>query len=887
MKRLLYTLVRLYPAAFRDRFAAEIEQQIREDHARANLRGPLALFTYSLGTGWDIARSALAEHINPTWTQVAPPLVEDAEMQSSWQLWMRDLRLAMRSLRRSPGFALVTIGTLGLAIGVNAGMFSVVNKVLLQPLPYPNHERLVHIAASAPGSGFPDEFGVSNEFYVHYKERSTLVEEISTYNSATSTFRTDDRVERIRMSFPTNSFYRVLGGKPMLGRLPVPEDEDRVVVISNALWQTWFGGDSSVVGKSYFVSGAMRTIVGIMPPEFNFPEGTLLWVAGEIRPTGITPGRFQSPLIARLKPGVTPEALANELTTLSKQLPERFGGTPNYAKIISQHRAVVRPVTEQMLGPAADPLWVLLGAVGIVLLIACANVANLFVVRAESRQRDLAVRRALGAARGRLIQSLMSEAVIVAAAAAVLAVALAAVSLPAFVQAAPQGMPRLGDVKLDGSTILFTLGAAALAALACGLLPAIKFSAADFARLRESSRGSTRGHNWVRDGLVVGQTALALVLLIGSGLLVRSFEALRSVDAGYVQDDVFTFQFAPDNPNLRDGPTWARYHHAMMDRLRALPGVETVGLVENMPLNEGTGETRFVTEKSAGETDGGAVLNLTWAAGDYYKAMGMRVIQGRVFEERDHLVTPGSVVISETSARLLFNGEDPIGKRMKSVNDSTWHTVIGVVNDVMQDGFRESPEAIVYFPLVGPTPTSWMIGTPAYIVKTKRAETIAPEIRAIVKEVAPNAPMYRTFTLKELARNSVAQLSFTMLTLGIVSTLALILGAVGLYGVLSYVVAQRTREIGVRMALGAGARQVQRMVVFQGARVVFIGVAIGIAVALASTKALGTLLFGVAPLDLMTFVAMSLSMIAVGMLASYVPARRASQVDPIESLRGD
>ena len=297
--------------------------------------------------------------------------------------------------------------------------------------------------------------------------------------------------------------------------------------------------------------------------------------------------------------------------------------------------------------------------------------------------------------------------------------------------------------------------------------------------------------------------------------------------------------------------------------------------------------TRFVTEESAGDTEGGAALHLTFAAGDYYKAMGIKVLQGRAFESRDHLVTPGNVVISQTAAKLLFDGKDAVGKRIKTANDSVWSTVVGVVNDVMQDGFRDAPEALVYFPLVGPTPTSWAVGTPAYVVKTKRAETIAPEIRAMVKEIAPNAPMYRTFTLEELARDSIAQLSFTMLTLGIVSTLALILGAVGLYGVLSYIVAQRTREIGVRMALGAGAGQVRRMVVGQGAKVVIFGVAIGIAVALATTKALGTLLFGVAPLDITTFVAMSVSMIAVGMLASYVPARRASRVDPIESLRGD
>jgi predicted permease len=324
-----------------------------------------------------------------------------------------------------------------------------------------------------------------------------------------------------------------------------------------------------------------------------------------------------------------------------------------------------------------------------------------------------------------------------------------------------------------------------------------------------------------------------------------------------------------------------------MDRLRALPGVETVGLVENIPLNEGTATSRFRTDETANSSEAGTVLNFTFTAGDYYKAMGIRLLRGRAFETSDHLSVPGTVVVSKTAANLLWPGKDPIGRRITQPGDSGWATVVGVVDDVLQDDFRDKPQPVVYFPLVGPTPMSWAINSPAYVVKTRRAETIAPEIRALVKQVAPSAPMYRVFTMAGLARDSMLRLSFTMLTLGIASALALILGAVGLYGILSYIVAQRTREIGVRMALGAEAGTVRKMVVAQGARVVTLGVGIGVVVAVLATRALGSLLFGVKAIDATTFVGMSLSMLAIGLLASYVPARRASRVDPIESLRAD
>jgi putative ABC transport system permease protein len=388
---------------------------------------------------------------------------------------------------------------------------------------------------------------------------------------------------------------------------------------------------------------------------------------------------------------------------------------------------------------------------------------------------------------------------------------------------------------------------------------------------------------------VIAQTGLALVLLIGSGLLIRSFSNLSHVDPGYDTRDIFTFQIAPESASLRDGPSFARFIMDFMDRLRALPGVQMVGMVENVPLNESTGIVSVRNEQMGDDPRAAAPkINRTWAAGDYFRTMGIKVLEGDAFASRDLQATIGKVVLSRSAAKILYPGESAVGRKVRQEGQNLpWMTVIGVVEDVMQANFRETPRPLMYYPLVGPTPRSWALSSPAYVIKTARAEVIAPEVRTIVREIAPNAPMYRVYTMAGLARDSMVDLSFTMFLLGIVSALALILGAVGLYGVMSYVVAERTREIGVRMALGAESSQVRRMVVMQAARVLGLGVLIGIAVALASTHALGSLLFGVAPLDALTFVGMSAWMITIGLLASYMPARRASNVNPMESLRSD
>ena len=802
--------------------------------------------------------------------------------------WVTDLRHAWRGLLRTPGFLITTVGTLALAIGPVAGMFSVVNTVLLEPLPFRDADRLVVLSGTAPGSDLPERFGLGFDFYFEYKERSKLLDGLFAFGGGTSTLRTDTRVERIPMAFPTNDMYATFGVRPMLGRLPVPEDGDRVVTISDRLWDQWFGRDSAVLNRSYFISGEMRQVIGIMPPEFRFPtDETLLWVAGEARLEQVQPGHLGLPIIARMKPGVTREELARELTQLSKNLPNRFGTTPNYARLIERHRAVVDPIIDRLVGPTVrTSLWVLLGAVSVVLLIALANVANLFVVRHEGRRRDHAVRHALGASRAQLLRLQRAEALLVALPAGLLAVMLATVSMPLFLRAAPEGIPRLTLATLDGWTLGMAFALVLLAALACGIGPGVSASAPDLNRLREGGRGATGRRHWGRDALVAGQAALALVLLIGSALLVQSFQRLRNVDPGYQTNGIYTFQFAPDQPRLVDGPAWGQLHRDFMDRLRALPGVTMVGVVNNLPLDEGTGGGRFLTDAMT-DDGGGVLLDQNFTGGDYFPAMGIALLTGRTFTGNEAVTPNSNVIISRSASERLWPNGNALGQRIRRPRSDQWFTVVGIVGDVKQNDWRDAGEAVVYFPLTGPQPQAWAMGSPAYVVKSSRAAGLTREVRELVRQVAPEAPVYREFTMDFLARRSMVQLSFTMLTLGVVSVLALILGAIGLYGVLSYIVAERTREIGVRMALGATAGVVRRQVVSQGTKVVLVGVGVGIAAAFAATRLLGALLYDVKAVDPVVFAAMSIMMVGVGVLASYVPARRASGVAPIEALRGD
>jgi predicted permease len=806
--------------------------------------------------------------------------------------WRRDFTQAARSLVRAPGFTLVVVATLALPIGAAAAIFSLVKSVLLEPLPFPNADRLVSIGGTAPGTNQPEDLGVPDELYVEYRESVRGLEDIGLYGTGSSTSRAEGHVDQLFLTQATSSFFTTLGAQPLHGRLPTDADDSNVVVLSYWLWESWFNSDQAVIGRSYTFGGQTRQVIGVMKPEFRFPdERVAFWVPFVIRPAQVTPGGFGPRAVARIAPATDRSALVAQLEALPRRVQQRLGGPAPYVRTMERYRPVVEPLREYLVGKIATALWILLGTVGIVFLIACANVAGLFTVRAENRRRDLAVRSALGAGRRDLVRSQVAEALLLAAAGGAIGAFIAWAGVPILIRAAPDAVaggfssapiPGLATAGLDGTALLFTAGISVFAACAFGLVPAFRVSGAGLGGLQQSGRGIVGRSTIARDALVVVQTAAALVLLVGSALLMRSFWQLSHVDAGYDTKDIFTFQIAASRPDLNDRASMSRFQYQFMDRLKGLPGVESVGYITTLPLDEGAASQNITTPRLDASGAEAPLVRVAGAGGAYFQTMGIELRRGRFFDRVEEEQGQPNVILSESAARLLYPGEDPINKQVRPATGAsqTWYSVIGVVEDVLVDDLRrESPEPMVYLPAVS--------GSPAYVMKSGRAERLEPEVRAIIRDLLPTSPMYRIFTMRRLAANAMASLSFTMLMVSIAAVLALVLGAVGLYGVLSYRVTQRVREIGVRMALGASSNSVRWMFVKQGGRVALVGVIAGALAAAGLTTYIRTLLFGVERLDAPAFAGMSAVMLAVAMLASYVPARRASRVDPLIALRTD
>jgi len=817
----------------------------------------------------------------------------DGPMRRIWA----DLRFGTRTLRRTPGFTTIAAITLALGIGANTAIFSVVDSVLLDPLPFPAADRIVGIWHAAPGLGYP-EFGTSTPIHAQYLEDNDVFESIAICRSARFNLTGDGDPERITGAFVSRGTLETLQVSPILGRNFVTEEDlpdgPQAVIIGHELWTRRFAADPGLVGRSIELNGESYAVVGILPERIAFPQNeTSIWVPARIDPARDQPGSFEWNSIARLKPGVSIDQAQAQLASFVDQMPERYADTPQLVAFFEQgqFRVSVHTLKEDVVGDVQRSLWILLGTVGFVLLIACANVANLFLVRAEGRRRESAVRAALGADRWVLARQYLSESILLAALGGVLGLFLAWVGVSSLIRIAPSNLPRLDEIGIDGSVLGFTACITLLSALLFGLAPALKrVSPAMVGSLIQSGTRSSTGRDrrLARNALVVMQTAMALVLLIGSGLLVRSFWQIRNINPGFDARDVLTFRISLASAEYPEPNQVAAFHQQLLERIRGLPGVVAAGAAEALPLGQsGSGTGFFVEDRPTAETELPPMFWFSAATPGYFESMRIPLRTGRTFDRRDHESELGNLIVSAPLAERLWPDEDPLGKRLRFASDSTspWMTVVGVVEGVRGHGLRRDPLEMIYYPMVGPRADDWDARSLTYTVRAQNPLSPLPAVRAAIAELDASLPIAQVESMARILARSEAQLSFTMQALTIAAATALILGAIGLYGVLSYVVSQRTQEIGVRLALGAEPGSVQKMVVLQGTRIAVAGIAIGLAGAVGLTRFLQGLLYDTEPLDPVAFVATSALLLCVGLLASYVPARRASLVDPMKSLR--
>jgi putative ABC transport system permease protein len=823
---------------------------------------------------------------------------------------MSDLRFALRQLLKNPGFTIVAVFTLALGIGANTAIFSVINAVLLKPLPYPGADRLVTLWERNPQRGIEQE-RVSGPNYLDWREQNTVLAELSVSpgweGSETFNVVLRDTTAKVHASYTSATLFTVLGTKPLFGRTFLPEEDqrqgNRVAVLSHGLWQRYFAGDSNAIGRTLTVDTYGRrdyTIVGVMPPGFGLPSQCELWLP--LGWMGVTLDSRRSAhwhnVIARLKPGVTLAQAQSELSAIQARIARAHPG-----ETIGSEVSVV-PLLDQALGRNLQTaLLVLWGVVAGVLLIACTNVANLMLTRAAARQKEIALRLALGAGRWRVIRQLLIESIVLALIGGGLGVLLGWWGMRLFIAVSPGNIPRLDEVRLDGIALGFTLGICVLTGILFGLAPAWQFSRPDLNEtLKEGARGASAGRaaGRTRNLLVVAEVALSVVLLAGAGLMLQSFARMLRVDRGFKPEHLLTAEldFSVSGFTTWVRPTATRPQvplRELMDRLRALPGVQAVGAGsrllrrENRPPSESFSifgrPTLRPEEQPKAEFKG--------ISHDWLRALGARVLRGRDFTEADTLESPGVVLINETLAQRYFPNEDPIGQRFKMGSSQPplaatnvwglpeWSTIVGVVSDLKS--LHPQPEAVpeTYVPY-----WQWPMQSPTLLVRTTGdPTTLAEAIRRETKALIPNLPPPVIRTMDELLSESVAQPRLQTDLLALFAGVALLLAAIGLYGVLSYSVAQRHNEIGIRMALGAQMQNILSLVIGHGMKLALIGVGIGVAVALALTRFMRALLYGVRPTDPLTFVAVALLLMAVSLLACWLPARRATRVNPMEALR--
>ncbi|HEV7902607.1 MAG TPA: ABC transporter permease [Pyrinomonadaceae bacterium] len=806
-------------------------------------------------------------------------------------LW-QDLRYGLRMMWKNPGFTVVAVLALALGIGANSAIFSVVNTVLLRPLPYKDPERLVMVWEDDTKGGYPrDTPAVAN--YMDWRDRSSVFEGMAAMAEQNFNLTGTGEPEKLEGRRVSANLFSLLGVEPQVGRALLAEEDEpgrnRVVVISHGLWQRRFGGDAKIVNQSLTLNGESYTVVGVMPSHFQFPtREDELWV-----PIAFTQqetanrGRHYLEVVARMKPGVTLEQAQAEMNTIAVRLQQEY---PNQNADLG---AAVTPLHEQVVGDIKPALLVLLGAVGFVLLIACANVANLLLARAAVRQKEISIRVALGASRLRLVRQFLTESVLLAVlgGAVGLLLSLWGVSLlKAFI---PENISQVEAITIDARVLGFTLLVSLLTGLVFGLAPATQASSLNLNEtLKEGGRDSAAGSrgNRIRNLLVVTEVAVSLILLIGAGLLINSFMRLRNVNPGFRADHLLTMQV--ELPELKY-PEHARrtsFYNELLSRVETLPGVKSAAVTTNLPLYAQGNSIGVSIEGHPAPAPGqGKRPSVTTrvVSPHYFQTMGIALLQGREFSEQDKVDSPAVAVVSETMARRFWPDQDPTGKRLTSgsptsTDPNDWITVIGVVKDVRQFELVSEAKAQMYLSYV----QADFFAPNDLVVRTDLDPlSLATAVRRAVWEVDKDQPVSKIRTMEEIVSESVARQRFSMLLLGIFAALALVLAAVGIYGVMSYSVAQRTREFGIRMALGAQRGDVLKLAVGQGLKLVLVGIAIGLGAAFILTRVMSSLLFGVSATDPLTFITISLVLVGVAVLASFIPALRATKIDPMVALR--
>ncbi|HTJ24289.1 MAG TPA: ABC transporter permease [Gemmatimonadaceae bacterium] len=818
----------------------------------------------------------------------------------------RELQHAWRRLRRAPGFTSTSVFVLALGLGAATAMFGILYGVVLRPLPFPSPDQLVTVTHSISVAGISrvDESGGT---YLLYQRHNSVFSKIGAWQETSVNLGPvvgragNDDAQRIGAAAITASLFPTLGVSPERGHSFTTEEDrpgaPRVIILSYALWRQKYGGDPSIVGKHIVIDGVPCEVVGIMPASFRYPwASTQLWYPVQFDPANSDPLSFNFTAVARLKPGATTETARADLARFTPRLLDEFPFPIPKAMFEKAHLTpVVRPLRDVMVGDVSRLLWVLFGAVGLVLLIACANVANLFLVRAEGRHRELAVRNALGASRGALLVQYLSESALIAAGGGVLGLAMSWSAIR-LVPTLPSGIdvPRANEVRLDLAVWAFAAAATLLCALAVSLVPLLRTRRIPISTvLRDSGRSATAGaeRHRTRSTLVIAQVALALVLVAASGLMARSFNRLRTVDPGFDPTRAVSLQISLPTAKYQSTNARAAFFTELASRVRALPGVEKVGIGTTLPLSgDQNTSALFVEDYSRDPNALPGVHVMLWSTRDYFSSIGIRVLSGRMFSEGDVAHPALELVVSRAFAERYWKGASALGKRVRRDAGSPWYTIVGVVNDVHMEGLELPAEQTVYFPLIeadGDTAA----GVPRNVVVTVRAAgdpgSVIASVRQVVHALDPLLPTHHERTISALLASATARVRFLMVMLGAASGIALVLGAVGLYGVMAYGVSLRQREIGVRMALGARPADVSRMISRQGLVLGAVGVAIGLASALGVTRLLRGMLYDVSPTDPLTLASTCIALLAVALIASWLPARRAAGVDPAVALRSD